>query len=196
LRRTRGIGVMTKAQAEELGVVGPTARASGVTQDIRVTAPYVAYPEYPVEVVTETTCDLAGRFAVRIKELFESYRVIPQILDTLPVSELETRMPRRIPEGEAISRVEAPRGELFYFLKSNGSDKPERVKVRTPTMCNMASVLVLAVGHQLADMPVLLAGIDPCFSCNDRMVTVNRAQGTRESRTWEDIRRQGIERYK
>jgi ech hydrogenase subunit E len=196
LRRTRDIGVMTKAQAEELGVVGPTARASGVTQDIRVTAPYVAYPEFPIQVVTETTCDLAGRFVVRIKELFESYRVIRQILDTMAVSELETRMPRRIPEGEAVSRVEAPRGELFYFLKSNGGDKPERVKVRTPTMCNMASVVVLAAGHQLADIPVILAGIDPCFSCNDRMVIVDRARGTRESWTREDIRQRGIERYR
>jgi ech hydrogenase subunit E len=196
LRRTRGIGVMTKEQAEELGVVGPTARASGVTRDIRDSAPYAAYPEYPIEVVTETTCDLTGRFVVRIKELFESYRVIRQILDTMPVSELETRMPRKIPEGEAISRVEAPRGGLFYFLKSNGGDKPERIKVRTPTICNIASVVVLAVGSQLADIPVILAGIDPCFSCNDRMVTINRAQGVRESWTWEDIRRHGIERYR
>ena len=85
---------------------------------------------------------------------------------------LTVKVPRRIPEGEVISRVEAPRGELLYFLKSNGSDKPERVKVRTPSLCNWASVLVTAVGHNLADMPMILAGIDPCFSCNDRIVTV------------------------
>jgi NADH-quinone oxidoreductase subunit D len=81
-------------------------------------------------------------------------------------------------------RVEAPRGELFYFVKSNGTDKPERVKVRTPTICNMTTVVKLVVGHQLADVPMILAGIDPCFSCNDRMVIVrdNRKIETIESR--------------
>ena len=69
------------------------------------------------------------------------------------------RVPRRIPEGEVISRVEAPRGELFYYIKSNGGDKPDRIKVRTPSLCNWASVINLAVGHNLADMPMMLAGI-------------------------------------
>ncbi len=87
----------------------------------------------------------------------------------LPPGELTARMPRKVKEGETISRVEAPRGELFYFIKSNGGEKPERVKVRTPSLCNFTSVIVTAPGHQLADMPMILAGIDPCFSCNDRM---------------------------
>jgi NADH-quinone oxidoreductase subunit D len=98
-------------------------------------------------------------------------------LDNLPAGELTARMPRRIKAGETISRVEAPRGELFYCIKSNGSDMPERIKVRTPTICNMTSVVRLAVGHQLADVPMILAGIDPCFSCNDRMVVVREAGG-------------------
>ena len=77
-------------------------------------------------------------------------------------------MPRKIPAGETISRVEAPRGELLYFIKSNGGERPERVRVRTPSINNFASVVSLVVGHQLADVPLILAGIDPCFSCNDR----------------------------
>jgi NADH-quinone oxidoreductase subunit D len=128
--------------------------------------------------------------------LFECYRVIRQILDHLPGGDLETRMPRKIQENEAISRVEAPRGEVFYFLKSNGSDKPERIKVRTPSLCNFASVIALAVGHQLADIPVILAGIDPCFSCNDRMVVVRRARGDRQAWTWEQLRQYGIAYYR
>jgi NADH-quinone oxidoreductase subunit D len=104
-------------------------------------------------------------------------------------------VPRRIPEGETFSRVEAPRGELIYFIKSNGTDMPERVKVRTPSLCNWASVLTQAVGHKLADMPMILAGIDPCFSCNDRMVTVNRGSNALDW-SWEDLRRYGIEYYK
>ncbi len=193
LQRTRGVGVMSLEQAETLGVVGPTARASGAIRDIRVEAPYAAYADYPVQPVLAEAGDLEARFVVRIKELFESYRLIRQILDRLPVGELQTRMPRRVKAGETVSRVEAPRGELFYFIKSNGTDNPERVKVRTPTLCNMASVLVTAVGHQLADMPMILAGIDPCFSCNDRTVMVADAGGG--IYTWEQIRQRGIAYY-
>ncbi len=197
LQRTRGVGVMSAEKANELGVVGPTARASGLTRDLRKEAPYMAYADYPVEVVVDSAGDLQARVVVRLKELFESYRVIRTILDTLPPGELTVRMPRKIEAGEVVSRVEAPRGELFYFIKSNGSDKPERVKVRTPTMCNMASVLTLAVGSQLADVPMLVAGIDPCFSCNDRMVIVNQPDGSSHKHmTWEDLRRYGIEHYR
>jgi ech hydrogenase subunit E len=168
LQRTRDVGVMTRGQAEVLGAVGPTARASGVRRDIRVEAPYGAYTSFPVNIILETSGDLEARYIVRVKELFESYRLIREMLKNLPEGELVARIPRRIKPGEAISRVEAPRGELFYFVKSNGSDTPERVKVRTPTIFNMTSVVKLAVGHQLADIPLILAGIDPCFSCNDR----------------------------
>jgi NADH-quinone oxidoreductase subunit D len=81
---------------------------------------------------------------------------------------------------------------LFYYIKSNGSDKPERIKVRTPTLCNMASVLTLAVGHQLADIPMILVGVDPCFSCNDRMVIIKRADGRHERWTWERLRQERL----
>lgn len=192
LRRTRGVGTMTTAQAEHLGVLGPTARASGVNRDIRVIAPYSAYVDYPVSPVIEWGGDLEARFIVRLKELFESYRLIRTILTTLPPGDVTTRFPRKIKEGEAISRVEAPRGELFYYLRSSGGETPDRVKVRTPTLANMASVVSLAVGHQLADMPMLLAGIDPCFSCNDRAVTINGGEGW----TWERLRQHGIDYYR
>ena len=194
LARTRGVGTMSAARADALGVVGPTARASGVRRDIRVDAPYAAYSEYPVNIVLGTHGDLQERFVVRIKELFESYRLIRLILERMPAGELAARMPRRIPEGEAISRVEAPRGELFYYLRSNGSDSPERIKVRTPSLCIWASVSSVAVGLKLADMPMLLAGIDPCFSCNDRLITIKRT-GSAATWTWEDLRRHGIEHY-
>jgi ech hydrogenase subunit E len=195
LRRTRGIGVMTAEQAERLGVVGPTARASGLTRDIRIEAPYAAYADYPVEIVLHTAGDLAARFAVRVEELFESYRVIRTILDAMPTGELTARMPRKIKSGETLSRVEAPRGELVYFIKSNGSDKPERIHIRTPTICNMASVLTLTIGRQLADVPMILVGIDPCFSCNDRMVVVDSGSDSPQGWTWEQLRQYGIAHY-
>ncbi|MGE5138435.1 MAG: nickel-dependent hydrogenase large subunit [Rudaea sp.] len=207
LVRTRGIGIMSKEQAEDFGLVGPTARASGIDRDVRVDAPYAAYGEFSVHPVIATAGDMEARFSVRIKELFECYRVILEILDKLPLGKLVQTVPRRIKRNEAISRVEAPRGELFYFLRSNGTEKPDRVKVRTPSMCNFASVISIAVGHQLADMPVILAGIDPCFSCNDRMVTLRYVSPgpslsghgfgrNIEHWTWEDLRRYGIEFYR
>ncbi len=189
VQRTRGVGVITREQAEQLGVIGPTARASGVLRDVRVEAPYAAYRDIPVQPVIETAGDLEARFVVRLKELFESYRLIRVILEQMPPGDLNVRMPRRPKAGEAISRVEAPRGELFYFIKSNGADNPERVKVRTPTLCNMASVLVTAVGQQLADVPMILAGIDPCFSCNDRAVTISEAgDATSAVWSWQQLR--------
>ncbi len=197
LQRTRGIGVMTRAQAEVMGAVGPTARASNVARDLRVTAPYAAYHQFPVKMVLDTRGDLQARFEVRIQELFESIRLIRRILGELPEGELSARMPRRIPAGEAVVRLEAPRGEVFYFVKSNGTDKPERLKVRTPTICNLNSVVRLVVGHQLADVPMILAGIDPCFSCNDRMVQVSHLKtGTHQDMTWGDLRKYGIDYYR
>lgn len=195
LGRTRNIGAMTLEQALRLGSVGPTGRASGVPYDVRVDAPYAAYQDFPVKIVTDTAGDLEARFVVRIKELYETYRVIRELVDHMPAGELTARIPRRIPEGEVISRVEAPRGELLYFLKSNGSDMPERIKVRTPSLCNWGSILATAVGHKLADMPMILAGIDPCFSCNDRMIVVNRGSNQTQW-TWENLRQYGIEYYK
>jgi ech hydrogenase subunit E len=193
--RTRGIGAMTQQQAELFGAVGPTARASGVARDVRVDSPYLSYPDFPVNIVTDSGGDLAARFVVRIKELFEAYRLVRAIMDNLPPGELSVRAPRRIPAGETISRVEAPRGELLYFLKSSGGDRPERVKVRTPSLCNWATVTQVAVGYKLADMPMLLSGIDPCFSCNDRMVRVTRGTDA-QLMTWEALRRYGMEYYK
>jgi ech hydrogenase subunit E len=178
LQRTRNIAIMTRNQAEVLGTVGPTARASNVPRDIRVVAPYAAYHQFPIKIELDERGDLEARFVVRIKELFECFRIIRELLTDLPPGELITRMPRRIAVGETISRVEAPRGELFYFLKSAGGDIPVRVRVRTPTICNMMSVVKLVVGHQLADVPLILAGIDPCFSCNDRMVSVRKTTDT------------------
>lgn len=192
LQRTRGVGVMTRSQAEVLGAVGPTARASSVGRDIRIEAPYGAYPNYPVNIVLERAGDLEARFIVRIKELLESFRLIREVLNNLPPGELEARLPRRIKPAEAISRVEAPRGELFYFLKSNGSDTPERIKVRTPTICNMTSVIKLAVGHQLADIPMILAGIDPCFSCNDRSIVIRHLHAENEVWDWSNFMKFGF----
>lgn len=196
LRRARGIAVMDGAQAERLCLVGPVVRGSGVARDVRADSPYAAYGDYPAHVVAEPAGDLEARIVVRVKEVAESCRLIRAIMANLPASPLTARMPRRIEAGETISRVEAPRGELFYFIKSNGTETPERIKLRTPTMCNLASVPALTVGHQLADVPMILAGVDPCFSCNDRMVMIHKDGGAPAAWTWEQLRQHGIDYYR
>jgi ech hydrogenase subunit E len=195
LGRTRNVGGMTHLQADKLGAVGPTARASGVERDVRVDSPYAAYKQFPVKMIVGQKGDLETRFIVRIDEMLDSIRVIREMLSKLPEGELQTRVPRRIAPGETISRVEAPRGELLYFIKSNGTDMPERVKVRTPSLCNWASVLTSVVGHKLADVPMILAGIDPCFSCNDRTVAIRRGDNPLNVWNWEDLRLYGIRYY-
>jgi ech hydrogenase subunit E len=194
LGRIRGVGTMSAKDAEKLGAIGPTSRASGVARDVRLDAPYGAYRTIKPRMVLEKAGDLEARFIVRLNEIADSCRMIREALDNMPEGELTTRMPRRIPAGEVISRVEAPRGEAFYYIKSNGTDMPDRVKVRTPTICNMGSVLTLAKGHQLADMPMILVGIDPCFSCNDRMVTLKQ-DGADQQWTWSQLREYGIKVY-
>ncbi|MBN2258478.1 MAG: nickel-dependent hydrogenase large subunit [Anaerolineaceae bacterium] len=193
--RTRNVGGMTHDEAEKLGAIGPTARASGVDRDLRRDAPYLAYREFPTRLIMSKQGDLHARFTVRIDEMLDSIRVIRKILKKLPDGELQTRVPRRIAPGETVSRVEAPRGELIYFIKSNGTDMPERVKTRPPTLCNWGSVLTTVIGHKLADVPMILSGIDPCFSCNDRMVSVIRNDRPADLWSWEALRQYGIRYY-
>ena len=195
LNRTRGIGTISFDEAVRFGLLGPTARASGLVRDVRVEAPYGAYLRYPVSAVTETNGDLEARFVVRLKELLVSCFTMRTIVDNLPEGPLSVRVPRKIPVGETISRMEAPRGELFYYIRSSGGETPARIHVRTPSLCNWVSVLEKAVGRQLADVPMLIAGMDPCFSCNDRMVTVSRSGGS-QTWSWEQLRQHGIEYYK
>ena len=194
LQRTRGIGTMSLEEARRFGALGPTARASGLKRDVRLDAPYGAYKRYPVSIITDERGDLEARFAVRMKELLVTCSTIRTIVDNMPAGEIATRFPRKIPAGETVSRVEAPRGEVFYYIKSGGGESPVRLKIRTPSLCNWTSVLNKAVGHQLADVPMLIAGMDPCFSCNDRMVTVRGKNGS-NTMTWSELRNYGIKKY-
>jgi NADH-quinone oxidoreductase subunit D len=195
LNRTRGVGAISREEAERFGLLGPTARASGLVRDVRVEAPYGAYTRFPISAVTEVKGDLEARCVVRLNELLVTCFAIRTIIDNLPDGPLAVKMPRKVAAGETISRVEAPRGELFYYIKSNGGEHPTRVHIRTPSLCNWVSVLEKAVGRQLADAPMLIAGMDPCFSCNDRLVTVAR-HTERSTWSWKQLREYGIEHYK
>jgi Ni,Fe-hydrogenase III large subunit len=166
--RTRSLGVLGKGDATRLCVVGPVARASGVERDVRRDEPYAAYGEIPFRVIVRSEGDSWARFMVRLEEIDESMNIIDYALDNMPSGAYRVRVPRVIPAGEAVSRVEAPRGELFYYMKSNGTSSPERVKIRTPTFANILAFTYIARGCNIADIPVIFSSLDPCFSCTDR----------------------------
>ena len=166
--RCSGIGVLTEEQAMAWGVVGPTARASGVAQDVRRMAPYAAYDRMQFEVPVETSGDVLARVVVRLKEMLESCRIIEQAVKDLPSGPIRGPAFTEAPPGETVARAEAPRGECFYYVASDGSDIPARVKIRTPSFENMPVVRLMVQGATLADVPLIQASIDPCYSCTSR----------------------------
>ena len=144
------------------------ARGSGVDIDVRKDEPYEAYGEIPFKEIVYTAGDTWARMNVRMDEVEESINIIEYALENLPTGAYRVKVPRVVPVGEAVNRVEAPRGELFYYVKSNGTAYPERVKVRTPTFANLPSFLKTAIGENIADIPPNFVSLDPCFSCTDR----------------------------
>jgi len=170
LSRCAGIGVLTREKAISCGTVGPTARASGLPQDIRRAAPYAAYAELDFNVPVETGGDVRARLLVRALEILESCKILRQALAKLPSGELCAEIEEIVfPTGTATSRVEAPRGEVIYSVSwEEDSDNPSRVHVRTPTYVNMPSVRWMVLGARLSDAPLIQASIDPCYSCTDR----------------------------
>ena len=172
--RTENIGVLSKSDALKLCVVGPVARGSDVKMDVRKDEPYAAYSEIPFKMITYSEGDSWVRLMVRLDEISESIDIINFALDNLPGGPYRVRVPRIVPTGEALSCVEAPRGELFYYVKSNGTAYPERVKVRTPTFSNILSFAQIAKGGNVADVPVSFISLDPCFACTDRITRLKK----------------------
>jgi Ni,Fe-hydrogenase III large subunit len=166
--RCAGVGLMTKEQALAWGAVGPTARASGLAQDIRKAAPYAAYDRLDFSVPVDSTGDVRARLVVRALEIVESCKLLRQALRDLPGGPWRGPGFVEVPTGEAISRIEGPRGEVFYHVTSDGSEIPHRVRVRTPTFANMPTVRLMLKNASLADAPLIQASIDPCYSCTDR----------------------------
>jgi formate hydrogenlyase subunit 5 len=166
--RMKNVGTLKREDALKLCIVGPTARGSGVDIDVRKDEPYEAYREIPFKLITYNEGDTWARMNVRMDEVEESINIIEYALDNLPAGPFRVRVPRVVIAGEAVSRVEAPRGELFYYLKSTGTAYPDRVKVRTPTFANIPAFLATAIGSSIADVPPNFVSLDPCFSCTDR----------------------------
>jgi ech hydrogenase subunit E len=165
-KRTTGKGVLSAEQAVALGAVGPVLRASGIAQDMRMLG-YAAYGELGFEPVVETAGDSYARGKARVRECYQSIGLVRKAIENLPDGEILVR-PRGNPTGRTISRVEQPRGELFYFIAGNGSKKLDRLRVRTPTFANVPPLVAMLPGCEMADVPVITLSIDPCISCTER----------------------------
>ena len=196
IKRLAGVGRLSKEDVESMCVVGPTGRASGVARDARRDDPYAAYGDLSFKVITDDHCDVYGRAVVRVLELMETYSMVRQLLKNMPEGPITVKAPRKIPAGEAVSRYEAPRGEDLHYVRANGTEKPERVKVRAPTLANVQAVKKMLENYYLADIPIVIAAIDPCFSCTDRTIAVSRLdRGSTELMDWEALRRYSIDWY-
>jgi len=165
-KRTKGIGVLTKEQAHELGAVGPTLRASGWDQDCRQLG-YAAFSELDFAAVTHTDGDCWARAYVRFMETLQGIDLVRQAIAKLPAGEIAVKV-KGNPEGEAVVRVEQPRGEMLYYIKGSGKKFLDRLRIRTPTFANVPPLLVMLGGIELADVPVVVLSIDPCISCTER----------------------------
>ncbi len=164
--RTKGVGVLSKQVAYDLGAVGPMAKASGVSIDMR-TQGYAAYGKLKFEPIIETDGDSYARTSVRIKEVFQSIDLIQQAIEIIPEGEIKVKVTGN-PNGEYFTRVEQPRGEVIYYSKANGTKFLDRVRVRTPTFANVPALLETLKDCALADVPILILTIDPCISCTER----------------------------
>ena len=169
LARTRGVGMLSLEQAVEWAVVGPVARASGRDIDVRRDEPYLTYAELGFQSVCQPEGDVQARIVVRALEMLESLRLLRQALRALPAGPLRASegLPV-IPVGEATARTEAPRGEAFYYVASEGGAGPARVKIRTPSFVNIPAIEAMLVGQSLANLSIIQASVDPCISCTDR----------------------------
>ena len=170
LNRTKGVGLLPREEAISYAVSGPMLRGSGVKWDLRKDAPYSVYPEMDFVIPAGETGDVFDRYAVRVMEMRQAARIIRQALDGLPEGEFTAKMPRVLKprKGEAYSRVEAPKGELGFYVVSDGTANPYRVKIRAPSFINLAALPTMSKGALVADVVAILGSIDIVLGEIDR----------------------------
>jgi NADH-quinone oxidoreductase subunit D len=170
--RLEGVGILTKEDARRYCTTGPTARGSGLQIDVRKDHPYAAYKELSFEVPVRSEGDVMAKTVVRLQELLQSVEIVEQAVSSLPGGDIRAEF-KEVPPGEGIGQVEAPRGEDIHYVKSNGTNMPERHKVRSPSYVNIPSLKPQLIGYTIADAPIIVGSIDPCFSCTDRVSVVD-----------------------
>ncbi len=173
--RTKGVGVLTKEDIINYSAVGPTARASGVDIDVRRDDPYAAYPMVDFKVITCSNGDIFDKIVVRILEMEESIKIMKQCFERLKtdISEIEVVVKTMKP-GEGIGRHEAPRGEVFHYVRSDGTNRPVRHKIRTPSYMNVPTNEKSTLGQTISDAALCLAAVDPCYCCTERIAVVKK----------------------
>jgi len=170
--RTKGVGVLSKEEAIDFCALGPTSRASGVARDLRKDCTYGAYDKMEWDMIVTQNGDVFDKAVVRILETFESIKIIKHCLKKLPKGEIDLNI-KDIPPGEGIGHIEAPRGETFHYIKSDGTNRPARHKVRAPTFMNLPTYKATVVGETISDATIILAAIDPCYCCTERISVKN-----------------------
>ena len=171
LERTKSVGVISAADAIAVGLCGPPLRGSGVARDVRKDEPYAAYDEMEFDVPVGTRGDTYDRYLVRLEEFRQSVRIIRQALDGLPEGPIIGKVPRLIkpPAGETYHAIESPKGEIGFFIVSDGkSTSPYRLRVRPPSFCNLQALPQLVRGHLVADVVALIGTIDIVLGEVDR----------------------------
>ena len=170
IKRVRDITRFTPDMARRFGATGPILRGTGISYDIRRNEPYSVYPEFDFEIPVGATGDCMDVYMVRLREMEQSLRIIEQALDRLPDGPFRTKVPRRLklPQGDASFSVEAARGELAYYLVSDGSDIPYRLKIRVPSFSNLSLLPELCRNMLLSDLVMALGSLDLCIPEIDR----------------------------
>ncbi len=177
-KRTFGVGVTSRELVKNAALVGPVARAAGADIDCRRDHPYAAYDRVDFNVIVGTGGDVWSRILVRMREVFESIKIIRQCLEKMPEGSLQLPITDELPIGRlGLSSVEAPRGESHHFIITGENNRPRRWRVRAPTYQNLQGVPAMIKDQQLADMTISLGSIDPCFSCTDRLETIDLCSG-------------------
>jgi Ni,Fe-hydrogenase III large subunit/Ni,Fe-hydrogenase III component G len=188
--RTRGVGIADKALVKDAALLGPIARASNIPIDNRRDLPYAAYDRVDFDVIVEDGCDVWSRVLVRVREVFESIRIIRQCLEKMPDTPIQLDIKDELPHGRiGLSSVEAPRGESHHFVVTGEDNRPRRWRVRAPTYQNLQGIPAMIKDQQLADMTISLGSIDPCFSCTDRMEIIDIRSGSQRVYTQDELLR-------
>ncbi|HCK98525.1 MAG TPA: NADH:ubiquinone oxidoreductase [Candidatus Marinimicrobia bacterium] len=171
--RLKGVGVLTHEAAVAYCATGPTSRASGVPWDVRRDEPTDAYDLVDFEVIVLPNGDVYDKAVVRVLEVIESVKIIRQCLDKLKVVQGPIlNNVKDISPGEGIGRYEAPRGEVFHYIRSDGTNRPIRHKVRAPSYVNIPTFTASCKGIPIADVLITLASVDPCYCCTERSLKV------------------------
>ena len=160
----KGVGMLTLDEAYTFNAIGPLARASGLKIDVRQEIDYLPFKEVGFEIQTANEGDINARNIVRLNEILNSIQMCQNILNGLPEGEISVKM-RGKPKGEIVVRLEAPRGELMYYVKGNGTAMLDRLRIKTPTFSCIPAFSHIFLNEQYADAPAILASFDPCLSC-------------------------------